>query len=838
MLSITDDLGPPPAYSPHDPQTPTSDESFQPHTPISPLRPSIRGGYLSVVDDPQEVPYSSAAAYFEDRPFHSDLAVATILIEHEITPHTTRDDLPLQRLLPGHSYGMEARDVHPQDWATFVNYIITELNGSTSVRDANPEKSMSREDFQERQNSIEAVVAEWNEGFFGPRRIRFVPEFSYSAPDRPSSPTPSYRTFLTAQPAQEHASFGPSLPHLASRSPPPTLLHHRQPQALQSNVTAKPRDAPGKYWTPLGRFATAGGRGFHWRGRGRHMKGVDDGDTHHDHRWGGRGHHARSASTSSSSEDDHHSCRRRGKGHRSRSSSTSSSSADDHHGRGKGRRHRSSSTSSSSSSSSSSSNDSASSISSDELKGVEVADIRQAIANFRLDPTRKQHVKQAVRQLRSELRSHRQSVGRGGAAQSKTLKAEIRTQKRLIKSEVKSLEKEAKQYKKGLKQQRRAEKRMIKAEKRAKRRGRGLNVSSLNSYPTSMTRSFPSQLYGSCDVETGRSLNGLSQATINLQAGNFQRGLGTDSYVVNDSPRTTAYPFRPTSKYGSDSKWSNERRHLTTGENPRGSGERQPSGVAPQAQPSTTPGPRGVGVDAEEIRRRAVANSIQNEMTTERQEALEQKQEKEAGNQQRQAENRIPHPTTDTEHWRRESERLARERERDTQQRENDAELRAREAHRAAALRRKEQERAAAEREQDATMRRGLERDAARRKRDLERAAVEKTRNASQKQGGLDRAANLVGQRRTSQSARQEDLIDIGAGADASRGLARGFNTTTPLVTPRAPSSRAFLDHLGGSIGEWGTRFGRDAGEWGTRFGRDAEEWGERFGRDMEAKFS
>ncbi|MCJ1379052.1 hypothetical protein MMC17_002152 [Xylographa soralifera] len=829
MLSVTDDLGPPPAYSPHDPQTPTSDASHQPDTPISPLRSSIRGGYLSIVDDPHEVPYSSAVAYFEGRPFHSDVAIATILIEHKITPHTTRDDLPLQSLLPDQSYGMEARDVHPQDWATFVNYIITELNGSTSVRDQNLEKSVSREDFQERQKRIEAVVAEWNEGFFGPRRIRFVPEFSDSTPDPPSSPTPSYRTFLTAQPAQEHTSFGPPLPQQVFRTSLPNFLRHKQPQVLHPQITAQPRGAPGRYPNPLDTFATTGGRGFLWRGRGihddgrgRHRIGMTDGDSRYGHRRGGRGQRARSASTSSSSSDDHHGHRRRGQGHRGRSSSTSSSSSNIHHGRGKGRHHRSSSTSSSSSSSSSSSNNSARSISSDELRGVEVADIRQAIANFRLDPTRKQHVKQAVRQLRSELRSHRKSVGGGGVALSKALKAETRTQKRLIKSEVKSLRKEAKQYKKGLKQQRRDEKWMIKAEKRAKRRGRGMNVSGLESYPTSIPRSSPGQFSGSCNAEAGRSVNSLGQDTINPQAGDPQRGLGTDPYMVNDSPRTTACPFRPTSTYPSDSKWSNEKQNLAMGGDHRGLNDKQRLGMAPQAQAGIKSGLWGVGVKTEEMCRRAEANASQHQMASGRQETLEGKQEKEVENQERQADNRVIYQATDAEHWERESERLIRERERDAQRREKEAELRAREAHKAATQRRKEQERAAAEREKDAERRRrDLARDAAHRKRDQERAA------AARQQIGLDRAADFIGQRRTSQTARQEDLIDIGASAEASRGLIRGLSTTTPPVIPRAPGSGPSLDHLGANIGQWGARFGRDVGE-----------WGERFGRDMEAKFS
>ncbi|MCJ1295171.1 hypothetical protein MMC34_006733 [Xylographa carneopallida] len=807
MLSITDELGPPPAYSPHDPQTPTLDVSHQPDTPISPIRPSIRGGYLAVVDDPQETSYASAADYFDGRPFHNSSTIATILIEHKITPYTTRDDLPLQQLLPGYSYGMEARDVHSQDWATFVNYILTELNGSTSIGDQNSEKSISRAEFEERQKAIEAVVAEWNEGFFGPRRIRFVPEFSYSITDRPSSPTPSYRTFLTPQPVQETNSSGPLSAQLAFRSSLPTFLNHRQPQVLQPDVTTQSGDAPGRNRNrnPLDLFVNAGSRGFQWRGRasrgdgrGRHRRGMDEGDAHHGRRCERRGHRGRSESTSSSSSDEKHGRRRRGKWHRGRSSSTSSSSSDEHHGRSKGRRHRSSSTSSSSSSSS---NDSVSSISSNELRGVEVADIRQAIANFRLDPTRKQHVKQAVRQLRLELRSHRRSISKQGVTQSRALKAETRTQKRFIKSEVKSLRKEAKQYKKGLKQQRRAEKRIIKAEKRAGRRGQGLNVPGLESYPTTMPRFVPGQLSGSCDAEAGPSLNDQGHATTKSEAGDLQRGLGTDPYSVDGSLRTSAYAFRPTTQVNGDTKWGDDKQDLAPGGGPVGLHYKQRAGVAPEPQIGITSGLRPNGLDVGEMPRRAVENTTQ-------------------------AENRKVPLAKDAEQRRKDLERSMRERARHAERREKDAELRIREAHKAAALRRKEQERLAAERERDAATRRGLERDAARRSRDQERAVADRERDAARQQKDFNRARDLAGQRRTSQTARPENLTDSGPSADASRGLFRGLDTTPSAAAPRPPGSGAFMSNLGASIEQWG-----------TRFGRDAEEWGERFGGDMEAKF-
>ncbi|MCJ1405408.1 hypothetical protein MMC11_008636 [Xylographa trunciseda] len=792
MLSVTEDLGPPPAYSPRDPQTPSSDASFQPDTPISPLRPSIRGGYLSIIHDPQEVPFSSAAAYFESRPYDIDVPIATILIEHKITPHTTQDDLPLQSLIPGHPSGLETRDVHPQDWATFVNYIISELNGSTSVRDQNSEKNVSREVFEERRQRIEAVVAEWNEGFFGPRRIRFVPEFSYAIPHRQSSPTPSYRTFLTTQGPQESISFGLPVPQPAFRgtpmTPPPNFGHHRQPEAQNPRMIAQPGGAPGRYPIPFNLFGTAGGRGWHWGGRGnnggrrgRHRTGMDDGDSHRGHRRGGNGHRGRSTSTSSSSSDDHHGRRRRGKGHRARPSSTSSSSSDDHHGRRKGRHHRSSSTSSVSSSSSSSSNDSASSISSDELRGVEPTDIRQAIANFRLDPTRKQHVKQAVRQLRSELRSHRKSVSRGSAEQSKALRAETRSQKRLIKSEVKSLWKEAKQYKKGLKQQRRAEKRMIKAEKQARRRGRGQDVSSLETYPMSIPGSFPGQVSGSRDVEAGPRLSGLDQFSLNPGAGELRRGFGQD---------------------------------LSMGGGPRGLGGRQRLGVVLEARARTASGLRDVGVDTEEMRRRAGDADIQNQLAIKRQEELEKRQEKEARNQERQV-------------------------EKQALRREKEVEFQGEEADKAAAQRMLEQARASKEREMDAArQRQDLEKDTVQRTRDQEMAAVERENIAFQRQRDLDRAVHVPGQWPTSQTVRQGTLIDNDAGLGTSRGFGRRPNNTTPNVNPGAPSGRSYFDRPGVRISQWGERFGRDAAVRGERFGRDAGVWGERFGRDMQAKFT
>lgn len=132
------------------------------------------------------------------------------------------------------------------------------------------------------------------------------------------------------------------------------------------------------------------------------------------------------------------------------------------------RLYRSSSTSSSSSSGSSSST-SVDSIKSKDLEGADVGRIRSTLLSFQMDTTKKDHLRESVRQLRDELRSQRQN--RSGK-DNKELRKEYKNQKKEIKKEIKAVVKEAKASLKASRKIRKAERKSQREGKRAERRGK------------------------------------------------------------------------------------------------------------------------------------------------------------------------------------------------------------------------------------------------------------------------------------------------------------------------------------------------------------------------------
>ncbi|KAK0720895.1 hypothetical protein B0H67DRAFT_577650 [Lasiosphaeris hirsuta] len=133
---------------------------------------------------------SAAAAYFETR---SPPALQNL--PHLIHSITLRDDTsPADLPFPNHLLG--PRDVKPEDWQTFVNFLIphhvaasneavidrklrAERLSSTSSEDARSERSHAEaqldrirgSDDGARGRALEATVREWNDGFFAPRRV-------------------------------------------------------------------------------------------------------------------------------------------------------------------------------------------------------------------------------------------------------------------------------------------------------------------------------------------------------------------------------------------------------------------------------------------------------------------------------------------------------------------------------------------------------------------------------------------------------------------------------------------------------------------------------------------
>ena len=167
----------PPPYSAHDPHNSISEGTQREPRAPSPVRTSLRGGYLRGVPYHEDL---SAASYFEERDFSYNQHLPLIILDRVITPATGRDDLPFPNLHAGD------RDFTEHDWQKFVSYVLTELGNESDKGKARERKSKKTAiEFEDCKRNIESIVAEWNEGFFGPRSIRFSATYNFGAPSTP-----------------------------------------------------------------------------------------------------------------------------------------------------------------------------------------------------------------------------------------------------------------------------------------------------------------------------------------------------------------------------------------------------------------------------------------------------------------------------------------------------------------------------------------------------------------------------------------------------------------------------------------------------------------------------
>lgn len=547
---------PPPPYTPVDPLTPAT--SASPNSPIQNQNhaPRLRGGdtpsygqlnrdndndndnhrlgeqtdgFLSTGTTDHTSPvsptsnFSSAAPYFEEHAAQPMTPVLSFAEHHLIvTPSMTAADVAQ---LPA-CWGSLAELVTDSDWATFANYLFpphldTTHRGSAKVRTEaeRHRKTDTQESDDERKERMNATVAEWNEGFFGPRGVKVSLSFSrqddrepavatcpncaaeLGLPQQPStSSLPSYQT--APSPArrsqswiQRFASHAQSFGDLAEAygekiernaetygrliEGRAALLGQRV-EAWGDRVAGNGGSRPGLLDEPRGPWGERG-RGWH---RGGPMGGIHHSFGHHHGdspgfglRGGGCGRHHRGRSRDGHSHGHghghgrggwhgrgrHHS--RHGRRGRRRDSSTSSSASD-------------SSTSSSSSSSSSSSDSSIESIRSRDFEGADISQIRRSLAAFRADPHRRQDMKFALEELRQQLKSQRREHGRDAGkhgqgfpenrAEARSLRDEIRSAKR----EFRDVVREAKREKKGFKRERRNQKREAKRERKREKKER------------------------------------------------------------------------------------------------------------------------------------------------------------------------------------------------------------------------------------------------------------------------------------------------------------------------------------------------------------------------------
>ena len=143
-------------------------------TNYSPLIfPNNHGQPSSAFPGQESTPFSSAAAYFEER--QPTLQPYDEVLTHHmvITPSSTPESIPF----PPHAW--LSRDIKYQDFATFLNYLLPHhLANPSTLADKKEQGPTKKPEVQEpvpdteRQAIIDAVVAEWNEGFFTPRGLR------------------------------------------------------------------------------------------------------------------------------------------------------------------------------------------------------------------------------------------------------------------------------------------------------------------------------------------------------------------------------------------------------------------------------------------------------------------------------------------------------------------------------------------------------------------------------------------------------------------------------------------------------------------------------------------
>lgn len=282
MASHPEDVPPPPytetdffsvsGRDPHRDETTTTTSGEVIYTP--PLTP--RSSYQSnVAGEVDHLANSPAAAYFATRPAPHFTIQPYIVHSITIRDDSTPDSLP-------YPSSLAARDVRPEDWQTFVNYLMPHYYAATNEKivdrklraeglaadnndDVGPAQSPSRVhaeaqlnqirspvdiDAAQRRQAIEATVREWNDGFFGPRRVTVRVDFPLPGNDMNDVPPEPYVPDARdrQQPSgQEHNAAGPS--------------------------TSRPR------FGLFGPFCGDRGDGFRWRGINVEGDRVSIGDT-------------------------------------------------------------------------------------------------------------------------------------------------------------------------------------------------------------------------------------------------------------------------------------------------------------------------------------------------------------------------------------------------------------------------------------------------------------------------------------------------------------------------------------------------------------------------------
>ncbi|KAL8937194.1 MAG: hypothetical protein Q9211_003806 [Gyalolechia sp. 1 TL-2023] len=403
--------------------------------------------------------FSSAATYFRDRPSTNQYPSYVLTHTLPFSPNTARDDLSFPQ--PEDQY--QSRDVSLNDWNTFLNYLLpVDLD---PVREKSGLGRSRKKDAFRGRDRIEAVLAEWHEGFFGPRGIQIEARFPAASRLETSPPPPFTSTVDVGHHPEAGHQRTPMSPQPPMPSQSPMSYGQSTLQWARGNLVGT-RLGSG----PLGRLLSGNSNqdaGLQAEFRSRPVRHIHD---MRERRGRSLSSSSTSSSSSSSSSDSghggrggHHRGGHRGDCHYGRH----------HHGHREHRRRRRSSSSSSSCSSRFSA-----SLSSSELSGVDADEVRRSFVAMRQNLNNKAYLSTAVRQLKTGIR-HSKRQHRDGSHDMRNMSKEqrhrIKAQGKGLKAELKSLVKEARAVRKADRKIRKAKRKAQRAHCKADKRGMNAN---------------------------------------------------------------------------------------------------------------------------------------------------------------------------------------------------------------------------------------------------------------------------------------------------------------------------------------------------------------------------
>ncbi|KJZ76823.1 hypothetical protein HIM_03700 [Hirsutella minnesotensis 3608] len=255
-LAVNVDEAPPPPYS----ETDIYSNSGGPRTPITHAAPSCVSSnddgasrqsssageaILTPPETPRiasnpllrSLPQPGASLYFESRPAPASLSLEPSTYTIDLGATSSPDDFPYQAQ-------WAPRDVTPQDWATFVSYLLPDhttrgneavmgrqviaenQSGEASLSSGRPQAEAQLErlrgsspDAGRRRADAEATVQQWNAAFFGPRGLHMQllqPQPSHQIPGawnpafdvHPPPPWPAGPQQLQQQQIQRSRTWG------------------------------------------------------------------------------------------------------------------------------------------------------------------------------------------------------------------------------------------------------------------------------------------------------------------------------------------------------------------------------------------------------------------------------------------------------------------------------------------------------------------------------------------------------------------------------------------------------------------------------------------------------